>query len=61
VSDNGNQENPSNPYWPYVISRIGRVDVSKSGKYSASLKLDQVPAGQKFGVTLVSIRLVPVR
>jgi alpha-L-fucosidase len=61
VADNGKQDNPSNPYWPYVISKIGRVQVGKSGKFSASLKTDKFPEGQRYGLTLVSVRLVPVQ
>jgi alpha-L-fucosidase len=61
VADNGKEDNPSNPYWPYVISKIGRVQISKSGEYSGTLTVDGIPAGQKFGLTLVSIRLVPAK
>lgn len=61
VADNGKEDNPSNPYWPYVISKMGRVRLEKSGEYTLSLKPDDIPAGQKFGLTLVSIRLVPAK
>jgi alpha-L-fucosidase len=59
VADNGKLENPANPYWPYVISNVGHVQLSKAGSYSLSLKPDAIPAGQKFGLTLVSVRLMP--
>jgi len=61
VSDNGKEENPSNPYWPYVISKMGHIRVDKSGRYTASIKAEDIPAGQKFGLTLVSLRLVPAK
>jgi alpha-L-fucosidase len=61
ISDNGKEDNPSNPYWPYVISKIGRIRVDKAGKYTASVKPQDIPAGQKYGLTLVSLRLVPVK
>ena len=61
VADDGKLENPANPYWPYVISKIGRVEVSRSGKYTVSLKPDEIPSGEKYGLTLVSVRLVPTR
>lgn len=61
VSNNGREENPSNPYWPYIVSKMGRVQIGKAGQYSASIKVDGVPAGQKFGLTLVAVRLVPMR
>jgi alpha-L-fucosidase len=58
VADNGKEDNPSNPYWPYVISKLGRIHIDTAGKYSATLKPTDIPAGQKFGLTLVSVRLV---
>ena len=61
LADNGKEDNPSNPYWPYVISKLGRIKIDKAGKYTATLKPDDIPAGQKFGLTLVSIRLVQAK
>jgi len=61
VTNGGKLENPSNPYWPYVVSKMGRVHVDKSGKYNLSLKPEDIPAGQMYGLTLVSIRLVPAK
>jgi alpha-L-fucosidase len=60
VEDNGKQENPTNPYWPYVISKAGRVNLDKAGKYNFSLKPESIKADKKLGLTLVEIRLVPV-
>jgi len=61
VADNGKEDNPANPYWPYVISRIGNVQLDKAGKYSMALKPQDIPEGQKFGLTLVAVRLVPAK
>jgi alpha-L-fucosidase len=61
VADNGKEDNPANPYWPYVISRIGSVQLDKAGKYSLALKPQDIPEGQKFGLTLVAVRLVPAK
>ena len=61
VADNGALENPSNPYWPYVISKMGRVRFNKRGTYNLSVKPEDFPAGQVYGLTLVSIRLLPVK
>ena len=61
VAAGGKQENPSNPYWPYVISRIGRVRLEKAGSYALSLKTSAIPANQKYGLTLVSVRLAPAK
>nr|MDQ2899592.1 alpha-L-fucosidase [Acidobacteriota bacterium] len=61
VADNGKEENPSNPYWPYVVSRFGRVRIDKPGTYRAGIRVSAVPDGQKFGLTLVSLRLIPAK
>ena len=61
VADNGKVDNPSNPYWPYVVSKIGRVRIDNSGKYNLSLKPVDIPPGQMYGLTLVAIRLAPAR
>jgi alpha-L-fucosidase len=61
VADNGKEDNPSNPYWPYVISKMGEVKIDKAGTYNATLKPDDIPAGQKFGLTVVAVRLVPAK
>jgi len=57
VDDNGKEENPVNPYWPYVISKAGRVTVDKAGKYSLSLRPEMIKADKKLGLTLVAVRL----
>jgi alpha-L-fucosidase len=61
VTDDGRVHNPSNPYWPYVVSKMGRVHIGKSGKYNLSLKPEDIPAGQMYGLTLVSIRMLPAK
>jgi alpha-L-fucosidase len=61
VADNGKEDNPANPYWPYVISRIGSMQLDKAGKYSIALKPQDIPEGQKFGLTLVAVRLTPAK
>lgn len=61
VNDEGKIENPANPYWKYVTSRIGRITIDRAGKYSLSLKPDAIRAEKKLGFTLVSVRLVPAK
>ena len=61
INDDGKVENPANPYWKYVTSKIGRITVAKPGKYSLSLKPDAIKAEKKLGLTLVSVKLVPVK
>ncbi|HEV8592189.1 MAG TPA: hypothetical protein VGQ55_08805, partial [Pyrinomonadaceae bacterium] len=61
VENNGKEENPANPYWPYVISKIGRVTIDKAGKYSVSLKPETIKSDKKLGLTLVSVKLIPVQ
>jgi alpha-L-fucosidase len=59
IEDNGKEENPANLYWPYVISKAGRITIDKSGKYSLSFKPETIKADKKLGLTLVSVKLVP--
>ena len=61
VDNDGKEENPANPYWKYVISKIGTVNIDKAGKYSLTLKPETIQAEKKLGLTLVSVKLVPVR
>jgi alpha-L-fucosidase len=60
VENNGKEVNEANPYWPYVISKMGTVQTDKAGTYSLSLKPESIKADKKLGLTLVSVRLVPV-
>jgi len=61
INNDGKVENPANPYWKYVTSNIGKITVDKAGKYSLSLKPDVIKAEKKLGLTLVSVKLVPVK
>jgi len=54
-------ENPSNPYWPYVISKLGSVTIEKPGTYTMELKPEIIESAGKFGLTLVSVTLTPRR
>jgi hypothetical protein len=59
VVNNGKEESASNAYWPYVLSKLGRLKFDKAGKYHFQFKPESMPAAQKFGITVVSVRLVP--
>jgi hypothetical protein len=59
VSNDGHLENPSNPYWPYVISKIGQVEIGKTGTYRMALKPESIQTPQGFGFTLVDVMLSP--
>ncbi|PYS47074.1 MAG: hypothetical protein DMF68_17085 [Acidobacteria bacterium] len=61
VENNGKEENPANPYWKYVISKMGRIRVDKPGKYNLTLKPETIRAEKKLGLTLVSVKLIPVQ
>jgi len=60
VEDNGKEQNPTNPYWPYVVSKVGRITIDKAGKYDLSVKPESIKADKKLGLTLVSVKLVRV-
>ena len=59
IAEQGKEENPSNPYWKYVISRVGTVRFDKAGKYNLALRPELIQSEKKLGLTLVSIKLVP--
>jgi alpha-L-fucosidase len=59
LTNDGRAENPTNSYWPYVVSKIGRVALDTRGRLSLALKPETIQAEQKFGLTLVSLKLVP--
>ena len=59
IENNRKEENPTNPYWKYVISKMGRVTIDKPGQYTLSLKPETILADKKLGLTLVSVKLVP--
>jgi len=61
VADDEKEVNPANPYWPYVVTKLGRVRLDKPGAYSLSLKPQSIPDGQKYGLTLVHVRMTPVK
>jgi hypothetical protein len=61
IAEQGKEENPFNPYWKYVISKVGKVTIDKAGKYSLTLKPEVIKAEKKLGLTLVSVKLVPVQ
>ena len=59
VANDGHFDNPSNPYWPYVISKFGRVEITKSGEYTLTLKPETILNEKPFGLTLVYLKLTP--
>jgi len=61
VDNNGKEENPANPYWKYVISKIGRVTIDKAGRYKLNLRPETIRAEKKLGLTLVSVKLIPAQ
>ena len=61
VGRDGKETDPANPYWPYVVSKVGRLRVDKAGKYGLTLKPQSIRSEKKLGLTLVSVRLVPAR
>jgi alpha-L-fucosidase len=58
VENNGKEENPVNPYWPYVVSKVGQITLAKPGQFNLSLKPEMIKADKKLGLTLVSVKLI---
>ena len=52
---------PSNPRMRYYNSRLGRVTLSKAGAYQLALKPQSIDSRRKGGLSLASIKLVPVK
>ncbi len=50
MTSDSKQENPANPYWKYVISKVGRITVDKPGKYNLSLKPQLIRGGKNLGL-----------
>lgn len=61
VNNDGKRANPVNPYWKYVVSKVGRITVDKAGQYNLTLKPSLIRAEKKLGLTLVSVELAPMR
>jgi alpha-L-fucosidase len=59
VKNDGKLDNPQNPYWPYVISRVGTVTIDKADEYSLSLKPQSIESPKGYGLTLVSVEMTP--
>jgi hypothetical protein len=59
VDDDGHVQNPSNPYWPYVESKIGTVDLGPAALHVLALKAEKIESAKNLGFTLVSVKLVP--
>ena len=61
VDADGKEVPPANPYWPYVVSRVGRLSIDSAGRQSLTLRPETIKNEKKLGLTLVSVRLIPVR
>ena len=59
MTDDGHVENPSNPYWPYVESKIGTIDIGQAALHIITLKAEKLEAAKNLGLSLVSVKLVP--
>ena len=59
VKNDGKLDNPGNPYWPYVISKLGSVTVPQAGEYQLSLKPQSIESPKGYGLTLVSVEMAP--
>jgi len=60
IKNDGKLDNPGNPYWPYVISKVGTVTLDKAGEYQLSLKPQSIESPKGYGLTLVSLEMEPM-
>ncbi len=60
IGNDGKEQDPSNPYWSSIISKIGQVKIAAAGKYHIVLRPETIEAQKNLGLTLVSVKLVPV-
>ncbi len=60
IDNDGKEENPANPYWKYVISKMGQISIEKPGRYGVSLQPESIKSEKQLGLTLVSVKLIPV-
>jgi alpha-L-fucosidase len=64
MGNDGEENDPVKPYWNYwnyIVSKLGRVTISKAGYYELSLKPEAIVNDQKLGLTLVEVKLVPAQ
>ena len=61
VKNDGKLDNPGNPYWPYVISKAGTLTLDKAGECQLSIKPQSIESPKGYGLTLVSVELVPAK
>jgi alpha-L-fucosidase len=50
-----------NPYWPYAVTKLGRVTLDKPGTHTAALRAEKLVKEKNLGLTLVSLELVPAK
>jgi hypothetical protein len=61
MTQDGDQVDPSNPHTKFFVSKLGRVTIEKAGPYQLALKPSSIEAQRKGGLTLATLKLVPVR
>jgi len=60
INKDGQDADPVKPYWDYIDSNIGQVNIEKGGEYTLSLRPEAIESAQNLGLTLVEVKLVPV-
>ncbi|MBZ5586081.1 MAG: alpha-L-fucosidase [Acidobacteriia bacterium] len=61
LADNGRSSDPSDPRASYVISNIGRVTIDRPGAQRLVLRAEDEELQKTLGLSLHSLRLVPVK
>ena len=60
INKDTQEADPVKPYWDYIDSNIGQVNIEKGGEYTLSLRPESIETAQNLGLTLVEVKLVPV-
>lgn len=61
VAEDSRTIDPSNPLETYVTSRIGRVQIAQAGPAHIVLRADSLNTEHNAGLTLASVKLIPVK
>jgi alpha-L-fucosidase len=57
MNEDAKAPNPASPYWTYIDSNLGEIEIAKAGTYTLNLRPETIAAARRMGLTLVEVRL----